>query len=394
MCIGSTLRMRRPVWQRSTQSWQRPKFWRWPAKSTGPSIQAEKIVYILWWWLNTVTFILNYPWPSGGFLRWKSHPDRVSSMKNMTKSELSRRRLVRKPPSPLGKPEASSSAPEVNDDDPDNSGGMSDKPDSDSDAEWIFCLTRRIPSPFWFKRRKRRKSNSTWNLVSRGSTPICLMSWWLRSSTLMGNWVFFAVSLEWPWPWWKWENSCIQCMPTSKFISQQLEPDYSRGIFTIAPKFWKSQMPGEISRTIVCQWTSEDNMVVLEVPDDNEASKATSDSDKCTWSELLREMEDSEVHDPTINSHELLAPMTDGGKEPSKIIATCNTNKIMIWSWIEEWVLKGWGSNWGDQRYIIKPKPTPIYFNFSAVTTGHKYTNCASAFTVEDHSIPGAIPQR
>jgi len=56
-------------------------------------------------------------------------------MKNMTKSELSRRRLVRKPPSPLGKPEASSSAPEVNDDDPDNSGGMSDKPDSDSDAE-------------------------------------------------------------------------------------------------------------------------------------------------------------------------------------------------------------------------------------------------------------------
>jgi len=89
-------------------------------------------------------------------------------------------------------------------------------------------------------------------------------------------------------------------------------------------------MPGEISRTIVCQWTSEDNMVVLEVPDDNEASKATSDSDKCTWSELLREMEDSEVHDPTINSHELLAPMTDGGKEPSKIIATCNTNKIMI----------------------------------------------------------------
>ena len=59
-------------------------------------------------------------------------------------------------------------------------------------------------------------------------------------------------------------------------------------------------------------------MVVLEVPDDNEASKATSDSEKCTWAELLREMEDSEVHDPTINSHELLAPVTDGGKEPSK----------------------------------------------------------------------------
>ena len=36
---------------------------------------------------------------------WKNHPERVSSMKNMTRSELSRRRLApKKPPSPIPEP--------------------------------------------------------------------------------------------------------------------------------------------------------------------------------------------------------------------------------------------------------------------------------------------------
>ena len=32
-------------------------------------------------------------------------------------------------------------------------------------------------------------------------------------------------------------------------------------------------------------------------------------------------------------------------------------------------------------RYVIKPKATPIYFQYSAVTSNYKYTNLASAFT-------------
>lgn len=76
-------------------------------------------------------------------------------------------------------------------------------------------------------------------------------------------------------------------------------------------------MPGEVARVMTCQWTSENQHVVLEVPDPGENSKATSDSDRTSWGELIQEMEDSKVSDLTINNHELLAPMTDGGARPN-----------------------------------------------------------------------------
>lgn len=71
---------------------------------------------------------------------------------------------------------------------------------------------------------------------------------------------------------------------------------------------------------MVCEWKSDSTPVVLEVPDENEQSKATSDSDKCSWSQLLQEMEDNGVVNPSINSHELLAPVTDGGRGLSNCI--------------------------------------------------------------------------
>lgn len=43
-------------------------------------------------------------------LRWKCHPERVNSMKNMSKSELSRRRLIPPIPQPVESPEAAQPA--------------------------------------------------------------------------------------------------------------------------------------------------------------------------------------------------------------------------------------------------------------------------------------------
>jgi hypothetical protein len=75
-------------------------------------------------------------------------------------------------------------------------------------------------------------------------------------------------------------------------------------------------MPGDMQRLMVCQWTHESQHVVLEVPDPGENAKGTSDSERCSWSQLLAELQDQsqgKMTDPTINSHELTSPMTDEG---------------------------------------------------------------------------------
>lgn len=53
--------------------------------------------------------------------------------------------------------------------------------------------------------------------------------------------------------------------------------------------------------------------MVLEVPDEGENSKATSDSDRCSWTDLMHELMEMKVSDPTINGHELVGPLTDEG---------------------------------------------------------------------------------
>lgn len=72
-------------------------------------------------------------------------------------------------------------------------------------------------------------------------------------------------------------------------------------------------MPGEVARVLTCQWTSAAQHVVLEVPDEGENSKATSDSDRCSWTDLMHELMEMKVSDPTINGHELVGPLTDEG---------------------------------------------------------------------------------
>ena len=55
---------------------------------------------------------------------------------------------------------------------------------------------------------------------------------------------------------------------------------------------------------------------MLEVPD-GEDSKSTSDSERSSWSQLLQEMEENGASDPTINQHEIHAPVGDDGATPS-----------------------------------------------------------------------------
>ena len=65
-------------------------------------------------------------------------------------------------------------------------------------------------------------------------------------------------------------------------------------------------MAGEMSRIWPVAWTTDQQEVVLEVPD--ESGKGSSDSEKTTLRQLLQELEDAGITDTTLNSHEIHAP--------------------------------------------------------------------------------------
>ena len=68
---------------------------------------------------------------------------------------------------------------------------------------------------------------------------------------------------------------------------------------------------GEKERTMAPSWTSDSDLVVLEVP--TEGSKACKDSERTCWRNLIHEMEsEAELIDFTINSHELKRQNKDG----------------------------------------------------------------------------------
>lgn len=62
-----------------------------------------------------------------------------------------------------------------------------------------------------------------------------------------------------------------------------------------------------MSRIQAVAWNSDLQKVVLEVPD--ESGKGTQDSEVCSWRQLLTELAESSIADPTINSHELRSPL-------------------------------------------------------------------------------------
>ena len=79
---------------------------------------------------------------------------------------------------------------------------------------------------------------------------------------------------------------------------------------------------GEKARIMSVEWTSDSDLVVLEVP--QEGSKASTDSDRTSWKNLLQELEsEAEIIDVTINSHELKRMETQEGALLSNWLLQC-----------------------------------------------------------------------
>lgn len=80
-------------------------------------------------------------------------------------------------------------------------------------------------------------------------------------------------------------------------------------------------LPGELSRIVKVVWTSDSMHVVLEIPDDS--SKSTTDSQRCSWNQLFKEIEDQGVTEYSVNSHIVVPPSVAEG-ERSVFILTCS----------------------------------------------------------------------
>ena len=100
----------------------------------------------------------------------------------------------------------------------------------------------------------------------------------------------------------------VSCFVPSNYILNSVY--FHDSCFTL-----RYNMPGEVSRVLPCQWTSDQDEVVLEVPEEN--GKGVQDSAICSWRQLFKEMmEEAEVIDPGINSHDVFCPVSgvDEGK--------------------------------------------------------------------------------
>ncbi|CAK9108659.1 Uncharacterized protein SCF082_LOCUS50563 [Durusdinium trenchii] len=99
------------------------------------------------------------------------------------------------------------------------------------------------------------------------------------------------------------------------------------------------------------RWTSDEEEVVLEVPD--ESGKSTVDSSRSPWRQLLEEMENAGVTDTSVNGHDLVASTMAP-------------------------------ASGGTPNYLIKPKATPVYYQYNEVSSNCKYTNVASFFNADE----------
>lgn len=89
-------------------------------------------------------------------------------------------------------------------------------------------------------------------------------------------------------------------------------------------------LPGELCRIMAVRWTSDEEEVVLEVPD--ESGKSTVDSSRSPWRQLLEEMENAGVTDTSVNGHDLvastMAPAVDQGRVP--LLETTYNSTIIL----------------------------------------------------------------
>ncbi|CAK9072336.1 Uncharacterized protein SCF082_LOCUS35599 [Durusdinium trenchii] len=115
-------------------------------------------------------------------------------------------------------------------------------------------------------------------------------------------------------------------------------------------------MPGESFKVMTAEWTSDQQEVVLEVPD--EKGKGTQDSSRSSWQQLFLEMENAGVIDVGVSGHDIFAPVRGASEQG--------------------------GGPTLKQHYVFKPKATTNYFQYSEVTSNHKYSTCASIFNAAE----------
>lgn len=140
-----------------------------------------------------------------------------------------------------------------------------------------------------------------------------------------------------------------------------------------------ADMPGESFKVMTAEWTSDQQEVVLEVPD--EKGKGTQDSSRSSWQQLFLEMENAGVIDVGVSGHDIFAPVggaSEQGGGPTlkaKHSMAFDVDPCITASLPKSHALPG-----PQQHYVFKPKATTNYFQYSEVTSNHKYSTCASIF--------------
>lgn len=121
-----------------------------------------------------------------------------------------------------------------------------------------------------------------------------------------------------------------------------------------------------MTNVVSVEWTSDEDMVVLEVFEDG--GKQGRDSEPTTWKEVMEEFEENGL-EYTINNHECIRQEGQASEDGHGEQAD---------------------GDHGVGGYSISPKKTKVYFQYGWQQGNYKYSNVASAFSV-DLSQPKAI---
>ncbi|CAK9050332.1 unnamed protein product [Durusdinium trenchii] len=136
--------------------------------------------------------------------------------------------------------------------------------------------------------------------------------------------------------------------------AESTAPHYHNSSPTI--RYYSSRLamflPGDaLATTIPFKVTTDTPHMILEVQ--SETSKATSDSELCPLRKLFQEMEDEGIVDTSIMGHSCARAGTQDQTAGE------------------------------DDFFIVKPNNVVPLFSYTWVSTGHKFSTCASAFPRE-----------
>ena len=148
-----------------------------------------------------------------------------------------------------------------------------------------------------------------------------------------------------------------------------------------------SQCPlgaGELECLKTCAFKSDLDRVVLEMP--NDSGKGTTDADISSLRALFHEMEEEEIVDCTLNGHEVARAPACGEGAAADDSYSLSVLFLKMFSTVS---LSFQDLDPGSDYFEIKPKPTPVYFQWSppSLTSSCKYTSLANVFSEKAQTI-------